>query len=197
MFGFFKKSSPKTPELLASQLQPRIKHHAFVHALQEAGMTEDQAPLMQSFCGELLVTYAFDQPDQFVMATPDLLEQVGVTQDDLPDVAMSNLVKAMRWPPRFTAKAGVHQLDLGGNHEAVLLIVSSAFDQIESHLKGPAIATAPHRDCLLLCDGSDSDAVAELRRQTGEEFDRRQDNHRLSKQLMIRRDGFWRLFEEG
>ncbi len=159
-------------------------------------MSENEVPLMQNFCGELLVTYAFDTPDQFVMATPDLLEQVGVTEDDLPDVAMSNLVKAMQWPPKFTAKNGVNKLDLGGNHEAVLLIVSSAFDQIESHLEGPPIATAPHRDCLLICGSSDAEAIAELRRQTAQEFEQRQDNHRLSTQLIIRRDGFWRLYDE-
>ena len=196
MFGLFKKKAEKAPALHASQLQPRIKHHAFAHALHEAGMTADQVPPMQRFCGELLVTYAFDTPDQFVMATPDLLERVGVTLDDLPDVAMSNLVKAMQWPPKFTVKNGVNKLNLGGNHEAVLLIVSGAFDQIESHLEGTPIATAPHRDCLLICQSGDTDAIAELRRQTAEEFEQRQDNHRLSTQLMIRRDGFWKLYDE-
>lgn len=196
MFGLFKKQADKSPALHVGQLQPRIKHLAFARTLQEAGMTEDEVPLMQNFCGELLVTYAFDTPDQFIMATPDLLEQVGVTEDDLPDVAMSNLVKAMRWPPQFKLKNGVNKLDLGGNHEAVLLIVSGAFDQIESHLEGPPVASAPHRDCLLICNSSSTDAIAELRRQTAEEFNQRQDNHRLSTQVMIRRDGIWRLYDD-
>lgn len=196
MFGFLKKPSATTPQLHADQLQPRIKHHAFARALLDAGMTLDQAPLTQQLCGELLVTYAFDHPDQFIMATPDLLEQVGVTRDDLPDVAMSNLIKALNWPPKELAMNGVHRLETGGHHEAILVIMDQVCEQIEGWLTGPAIAAVPHRDCMLFCDGSDAAAIEELRRQATEQFEQRQDNHRLSPQVMVRREGFWRLYDE-
>ena len=51
-------------------------------------------------------------------------------------------------------------------------------------------------DQFVICQSGDTDAIAELRRQAAEEFEQRQDNHRLSTRLMIRRGGFWGLYDE-
>ena len=87
MFGILKKNTPaqaQGPALRADQLQPRIKHLNFLKALQAAGVPPAQQPSHMPLCGELIVTYAFDLPDSFMMATPNLVELAGV--DPRPDL---------------------------------------------------------------------------------------------------------------
>jgi len=50
------------------QLVPRIKHVNFRKALQERGLPEEHLPATTPLCGELLVSYTFDLPEQFVIA---------------------------------------------------------------------------------------------------------------------------------
>jgi hypothetical protein len=70
--------------------------------------------------------------------------------------------------------------------------------QLQPRIKHLAFQRALHEAGMTAeqVQSGDTDAIAELRRQTAQEFEQRQDNHRLSTQLMIRRGGFWRLYDE-
>lgn len=195
MFGFLKKRAEPAPTLRAELLQPRIKHLAFARTLHERGVPSEQMPPMQRLCGELIVTYAFDLPDALTIATPGLLADVGVTVDDLPDIAMSNLLRALP-QPEFIFEDGVNLIRTGGDVEATLLIVGGLWDLVQPQLSGPILATAPRRDRLLICDGADAAAIDALHRKTMKYFGERDDQHRLSTQTMVRRDGAWTVWNE-
>jgi uncharacterized protein YtpQ (UPF0354 family) len=197
MFGFLKKAvspAPPAPVLRATQLQPRIKHTRFLQALGDANVPLEQWPSTAPLCGELLVTYAFDVGDSFMMATPNLLEQTGIRPDELQDLARANLVQAMP-APQFFAKDGCGLAVTGEDLEATLLLVDDIWDSMQENFRGEILATVPCRDRLLVCDSADPRAMSALRLQSEEHYDEHQGPHRLSMQVMVRRHGGWVLYE--
>ena len=197
MFGLFKKKAPAQPALpalRADQLQPRIKHINFLRALQAAGMPPDQQPSHAPLCGELIVTYAFDLPDSFMMATPKLVEGAGVSSAELPGIARANLERALP-QPQFFAKDGCNVAVTGDDLEATLLLVDGLWGSMEAQVRGNILVSAPRRDRILMCDSADPSAVATLRQQAQQFFDEQNDPHRLSTQLMVRRGDAWALFD--
>jgi uncharacterized protein YtpQ (UPF0354 family) len=145
-------------------------------------------------CGELIVTYAFDLPDSFMMATPPLLERAGVAQDALPQLARDNLFKALP-PPQFFAKDHCGLAVTGGGLEATLLLADTVWDEMQPNFDGEILAVTPCRDRILVCDSADAAAIDALRKQAREFYDEEQGAHRLSLQIMARRERRWTLLE--
>lgn len=192
----FKKSTPTEPpalQLRREQLVPRIKHLNFIKTLQAYGIPVAQQPATTPLCGELLVTYAFDLPDQFVMATPEQLEQAGISVAEMPALALKNLAQGMPPPPRLR-KQGCMDVRIDGQTEATLLLLDDFWQQIQAGLGGDIVATAPRRDRLLVCDAGDAGALELLDKKSQAAFTEVQDEHALSLQKMLRRDGRWELF---
>lgn len=197
MFGLFKRSrpgAPQLPPLRRDQLVPRIKHTEFVRTLDRAGVPLAQRPAFTPLCGDLLVTYAFDLPDSFVMATGPLLEQAGIDPDDMARLAIGNLADSLP-ESKFYASRGCGLAHVGGDLEATLLLVDSVWDAIVPDVSGELVASAPRRNRLLVCDSANSDALAQLRAQSQEFFVEEDDHHALSTQLMVRRGARWVLFD--
>lgn len=196
MFGFKKPSvQPQLPSVQRDQLVPRIKHRAFLHALEQAGVPAAQRPLTSALCGELLVTYAFDLPDSFVMATPHLLRQAGIEADEAAPLATANLMREVS-QPEFNDIEGCGLAHVGGDLEATLLLADPVWQAIEQQLKGPLLAVAPRRNRLLVCDGARVDAVRALPRLAEQFFSEVQDQHGLSRQIMVRQQGRWQLHQQ-
>lgn len=197
MFGLFKKhapAKPAVPALRREQLQPRIKHLNFLKALQAAGVPPDQQPAHSPLCGELIVTYAFDLPDSFMMATPRLVEQAGVSHAELPQLARANLERALP-QPQFFVKDGCGLAVTGEDLEATLLLVDGVWNEMQPNFRGEIVAVAPRRDRLLMCDSANPASVAALREQAQAFFEEHDGPHRLSTRLMVRRAGKWTLFD--
>lgn len=197
MFGLFKRSrqhSPQMPPLRRDQLVPRIKHAEFVRTLDRAGVAPAQRPAFSPLCGDLLVTYAFDLPDSFVMATAPLLEHAGIDEDEMARLAVDNLERNLP-ESKFYASRGCGLAHVGGDLEATLLLVDSVWDGIVPDVSGELVACAPRRNRLLVCDSANSAALEQLRAQSQEFFVEEEDHHALSTQLMVRRGARWMLFD--
>lgn len=197
MFGLWKKPKPtpgKLDILKAAQLQPRIKHMNFLKALHDIGVPPGQFPTNSAICGELLVTYAFDLPDSFIMVTPEFLEQVGVKEADLPQLALENLQRVLP-QPQFFNKDRTCLIYTGQDLEATLLLIDAFWSEAQTDFQGEMLVTAPRRDRVLMCDGGDAGALAALRLHTSDFFKEHQDVHMLSTQIMRRRGQKWCLFE--
>ncbi|MCW8166508.1 DUF1444 family protein [Verminephrobacter aporrectodeae subsp. tuberculatae] len=198
LFTLFKKAigmAPPKQVSLREQLVPRIRHVDFLKMLQEHGVPEQQQPVTTALCGELLVSYAFDLPEQFTMATPPQLEQAGIAASEVPALALRNLARLMP-RTRFFGKQGFMAVYTGGELEATLLLLDAFWEHMQASSLGKEIvAVVPRRDCLLLCDARDAGALAELGREAEKFFTESQDAHALSVQKMLRRDdGRWELF---
>ena len=199
MFGLFKKKAPAQPaglHLTRDQLVPRIKHHAFVLTLERAGVPKDQQPAITPLCGELLVTYAFDLPGSFIMASPSMLRDAGIMSGEVAQLALANLRRQLPEPQFFRRDdCGVAQV--GDDLEATLLLVDSVWSAIAPTMQGELLAVVPRRNRLVLCDSANQEAMGALRELADDYFDEEDDQHRLSKQVMVRRGGCWTLYQPG
>lgn len=199
MFGFLKKAksantAPALLPLTAAQLRPRIKHVNYIKTLREAGVPPNQIPDHAPLCGDLLVTYAFDLPDSFIMATAPLLESAGIAREDAPRLARENLGSTL---PRvsFQTSDGYGMAMTGGELEASLLVLNGLWKVVQEDISGELLVTVPRRNRLLMCDSAHGHAVDALRAQTLKFSRETQDQHCLSNQVMVRRDGAWSLFD--
>jgi hypothetical protein len=177
------------------RLTLRVKHRNFLDALRSHGVPDEQLPVTAPLCGELLLSYAFEQPAQFVMATPPLLARAGVTPADCRALALAN------FKGRFSAqlvRTGLHEgliaVRTGGDLEAVVL----AFDGFWQHHMSSEIGhdtcvCAPRRDVLLIAKLSLPGALEALRAEAARLFHATTDTHALSLQLMQWTPTGWRL----
>jgi hypothetical protein len=211
----FKKPNPKTPSPALSGPRPndeisvkpehltlRIKHLNFLRALHAHGVPEDQMPVTLALCGELLVAFAFDLPDQFVMATPGLLAQAGLSPDGAPGALLAlaqanlkgqfsaQLVKTEH-EGLMTVRADKH---METHMEAALLVFDGFWDQhVRSLVQGDILAVAVRRDVLLVADSGVASAPASLNERAQWIERSTDDSHGLSTQVMRRVDGAWQL----
>ncbi|MFM8898995.1 MAG: DUF1444 domain-containing protein [Burkholderiales bacterium] len=176
----------------------RIKHLSFLRALHAHGVPKEQMPVMQALCGELLVVFAFDLPDEFVMATPDLLAQAGLPADsptgDLLALAQDKLKGQFSAQLLKTKYEGVMSERADKQMEAVLLVFDGFWDQhVRSLVQGDILAVAVRRDVLLVADSAIPSALASLNQEALWMERAAQDAHGLSNQVMRRVDVAWQL----
>lgn len=196
MFGFGNKIrlAAVLPPLTGAQLRPRIKHINYLNTLRDAGVPHDQIPDHAPLCGELLLTYAFDLPDSFIMATPPLLRSAGIARAEVPHLARDNLRRALP-TVKFLTGDGYGLAVTGGDMEATLLVLDGLWQAVQADIGGELLVAVPRRDRLLMCDSAHADAVAALRQQTVKLFHASRDGQHLSTQVMVRREQSWTLFE--
>lgn len=179
------------------QLTLRIKHRHFIDALRAHGVPEAQMPATAPLCGELLISYAFELPERFVMATPPLLAQAGIAVADCRSLALAN------FKGRFSAqlmRTGIHEgliaVRTGHDLEAVMLVFDGFWQgHVRPELRGELLACAPRRDVLLIADAAVPGALEALRAESSRVFSATVDSHALSLQLMRWAPGGWRLFD--
>ena len=177
--------APSSP-YRAENLTLRIKHTNFLNALQAHGVPPEQMPVTMPLCGELLVSYAFDTPDQFVMATPPLLAQAGVALADIDALVKANskgmftaqLIKKSNWQ-------GLMEVRTGKEMEAVMLVFASFWSEhVKSLVTGDIVVCAPRRNVLLIADTAVAGALQALQKEATMVFYQTQDTHALSLQMI-------------
>src|SRR5262249_6663898 len=75
---------------------PRLKTTEFTKALREMKIPADQMPYTEPFAADLLVTYAFDLPGLFQMASNEMIDELGVARDELRELAITNLRRQLK-----------------------------------------------------------------------------------------------------
>ena len=179
------------------RLTLRIKHRHFLDTLRAHGVPDEQMPVTAPLCGDLQISYAFELPEQFVMATAPLLAKAGVAPDACRALALAN------FKGRFSAqlmRTGAHKgliaVRTGDDLEAVMLVFDGFWqDHVRPELRGDLVASAPRRDVLLIADAAIPGALEALRVESSRAFGAAADNHALSLQQMQWTPGGWRLLE--
>ena len=138
------------------------------------------------------MTYAFDLPEQFVMANPTNLARAGIAPAEVRALACENL-RARAPAISVERRRGALFVTTGGDLEACLLLLDELWSGAHARFEPDCVVCVPRRDCLLVSDGACADAVAALRQAAEPAFSEQNDGHALSLQLMNRQGSGWRV----
>lgn len=193
-----KTSAPQTSGPTPEQLTLRIKTGEFLRFLEAQGIPVQDMPVTRPLCGDLIVSYAFDQDEAFVSATPALLKAAGIDAAQVHTLATRNLEQCIaRQGVRLLEEDGLYMVCVGqqgtmSNLEATLLCMDAFWPFVakEIDVKGEILACVPSRDYLLLADGARPETHAGLH-DLAKQLQAKAGNHGLSEQLMVCRQGIW------
>ena len=181
--------SPSQPD--RSTLVPRIKSQQFLIALREMGIAEDELPLTEPLVGDLLISYAFDLPDLFRMATAPDIEKLAIPRADLRSLAIANLARQI---PQIGLQDAplLHRVVTGNNLEACTLLANPFWLDLAPQMPGKLVATVPSRDAVYFC-GSDSHDGVQALRQTSLQVFSAAATHALSRNILQWTNAGWRV----
>src|ERR1700722_8155742 len=192
MFGWFKKKNSVAAEPDRSTLVPRIKTLLFTAALKGMNIPEDQLPYTEPLVADLLVTYAFDLPGMFQMASASAIAELGIRPDEARAVAVANLKRQI---PEigFAEQGPIRRMVTGENLEACTILAGPFWDQTAAETKGDVVIAVPSRDVVLFCSSKSAEGIAALRAASGKVL-REETTHGLTERLLVWRGGRWAEF---
>jgi len=148
--------------------------------------------LKRELNSELMVVYAEDLPSQLRYLGGADLEGTGVTQEELPQLAASNLMRLLpEW--EIHGHDGFYMVTAGGTFEASLIAVPEFWEKAALEVQGDYVVGVPARD-LLLVTGSENPAdVDRLKAMVKERFPGL--SYPLVTDLFLVKDGDVRVYE--
>jgi uncharacterized protein YtpQ (UPF0354 family) len=178
----------------ASLILPRIKHVEFNVGLSLAGTPADQLPVTEPLVGKLLVTYAFDLPQGFMMVRPQDLAQLGLAREQLRKLSLDNLKKQM--PQIAVEPAGadgeLRRVVTGNHFDACTLLATKFWNTVATQVAGEVVMAVPSRDVVLFCSSQSAPALQAMA-QTVAEVLRNETGHALSEEFFAWRSGEWQV----
>ena len=141
----------------------------------------------------MIVTYAFDLPDTFQMASFDAIAELGIPLPEVRQIAVANLKRNL---PQigFADHGPFRRIVTGENLEACTLLATSFWDQIADETDGEIVVAVPNRDLVLFCGNRSIEGVKALREAVAEVL-AEDDNHNLSEHLFAWRGQRWVLYD--
>jgi uncharacterized protein YtpQ (UPF0354 family) len=192
MFGWFKKKTPVPAGPDRSSLVPRIKTLQFTAALKEMDIPQDQLPYTEPLVADLLVSYAFDLPGMFQMASGAAIAELGIRPDEARSLAVANLKRQL--PQIGSADHGpIRRVVTGENLEACTLLAGPFWEQVAADMPGEVVVAVPSRDVLLFCSSRSTEGIALLRALSAEVL-QKESTHALTDRLFVWRGGLWEEF---
>lgn len=187
MFGFWKRRRPA--ELDRATLVPRIKHTNFLNALRDRSIPQDQMPVTEPLVADLLVTYAFDLPDMFKMASVSDLQRLSIEPVELRRLALTNLRKQL---PQIgvAEEPPLKRIVTGQDLEACSLLARSFWEDLAREVPGELVVAVPSRNVVLFC-GSQTEGGLGAIQALAEAIRGQEPVHGLSEHLLTWRDGAW------
>jgi uncharacterized protein YtpQ (UPF0354 family) len=192
MFGLFKKKEPAKPD--ASLIVPRVKHVNFLAELREIGPRPEDMPITEPLVGDLIVTYAFDRPENFQMVSPDDCKKLGIGPGQLRAIAVANLRKQIQNIGR-EGEPPLLKLVVGGDMEACVLLLDDIWQALAGKIPPEIVVGVPTRDVLLVTTTASTKGGLEMLRDAVREAHGRATRHSLTQQLLVRRGEKWEVFE--
>ena len=192
VFGLFKKRKAE-PQLDPSQIVPRIKNTQFTAALASAGVPQDQMPITEPLVADLLVTYAFDLPSTFIMATPSHLSELGIEPASLRNLAIEN-IKCQIPNISLQQSGSVFRAATGNNLDACTLLSRNLWTNHAQQMNGKLVAAVPNRDMVLFCDSDSEDGIRQMREITEQAFEAG-GTHALTKTFLIWSGDGWKPYD--
>jgi len=169
------------------EIVPLLKTSEYV-ALAQAESEQVVAHLV----GELWIAYFFELTDRFVPVEAKDLARLEVAQDDLRGLAAGNLRRVLP-AVRYQGTPRTFILTGGGNFAASLLLLDELWSDFAKEVEGDLVAVAPNRDVLMASHTGSPSGVEKLRELAAKSH--RSYSYPLSPELLVRREGEWRILD--
>jgi hypothetical protein len=135
----------------------------------------------------LRIGYAIDNDRTIAYIPQAHFAGWGVTQDELHDVAIDNLVKRSEQMSAHAAQDDDGNISLiifqtMDGYDASRLLLPTLHDRLREHLGSPFCAGIPNRD-ILLCFRNDAETVARLTAQIADDYKKMP--HQVTDQLLL------------
>ena len=146
----------------------------------------------EHLCGDLWIVYAEDLPDRTSSLLKDRLQDAGIADNELHNLATENLHRIL--PPAQRHGDGPwYMLTAGGDYTASLLLFDGLWDDLGDSVEGSVVAVAPSRDVLLYTGSQSKEGLAAIRQQAAEIL--ATGNYLIAETLITRRSGRWEVFK--
>ncbi len=153
---------------------------------------EDRDTVTQHLVGDLWIVYAIDQLESTSVLSVDVMRELGLLHSDLRKRAIANLGRLL---------SDLETIRIGEFHEltsessvylAGALLLDDIWDYAETLVEGDVIVALPARDTLLFTGASNRAGLSGLRQAVDSVFS--DGDHLISRTLLRRIDGQWKLF---
>lgn len=168
------------PETRTQRLMPVLRRKDYIQSQPQI--------LFEPFSDELVIAYVIDHESTVEYVMRDNLEELGVEQQNLRELAVSNLLN--RLEPRIEeGDASCAMIVCGGTFESSYAIVDEMIDNFASQCDGELLAAFPANDMFIFADTGSEEGVATVI-ATAKHIVENGDNP-LSRELFKRIDGKW------
>ncbi|MGC9668950.1 hypothetical protein ACNTMW_20625 [Planosporangium sp. 12N6] len=159
---------------------------------QEDPYGDPAAPVLDEFAGDLAVSYSFGPPYGERLVSWLDLDQLGLSRRVLQRRAADNL-DALAGAVRVHGRPPTLMLSFDGI-ESSLLLADGPWPRLATSLPGDLVVGVPARDVVIVT-GSQSPPGLDKAKRTVDRVFRAGDQHLLSRDLLVRRDGAWIPFK--
>lgn len=173
------------PQPTRDDLIPMIRNVAWLTDARTAGIAA------VPFVGELAVVYAWDRAHSIAYTSRDELEDLGIAQAELPELALTNLRK--RLPKELSTRGDGKSFvfTAGGNIEASLILVPEIWDTLAAQLPGDVVACVVARDVCLVTATGIPDGLKSLAAARDRLIGGMAPSELISACLLVRRANSW------
>ncbi|MDB5172895.1 MAG: hypothetical protein JWN51_1668 [Phycisphaerales bacterium] len=165
----------------------QLKERIFPMVLPEDAGPAHRETVSQSLIEGLRIAYAIDSDRTIAYIPQSQFEAWNVTEDDLHDVALENLVSHSETMVASAAQDESGKISLilfqtGDGYDASRILLPTLHDRLKEHLGSPFAAAIPTRD-ILLCFRNDAETIARLREQISEDYQNMP--HQVTDRLLL------------
>jgi hypothetical protein len=165
VFGLFKKraSPEQTGKPRVTVVVPRIKHRNFVSYLKSLpAITEQSMPIVEPLFGDLVLTFAADTGDKFIMLSEERCAEYKIARQDLLFLATTNGLQGVSTLVKRPIGSLI-ELTADENMAACSCLYPKLWEQVENEIGGEPVVAFPHRDLVLFTGRECQSATDELR----------------------------------
>lgn len=141
------------------------------------------------FSHEAAVFYLIDAGDSYGMVTQPMLEDAGISENELHQIGLANL--ARRFESMQLAQAGdIFFFTGSGDFEASLVLLDPLWEQLAPQFPNGPAAVLPARDTLAVCDSGNAAAIGKIR-SMAEAVLANPQTHPIGTEVYVRSDDGW------
>lgn len=156
-------------------------------------LSDDDSPVERPLVADLILFYAFDQPDYFTMVARRDLVRLALDRNSLHAIAINNLRRIIPPPELHEVFPGAFMLTCGGNFEATTLLLDEVWQQLSAIVPGDLVVAVPARDLVIITGSDNHGGLAFVRSKVSNILETA--DHTLTRHFLVKNENGWRLYE--